>query len=72
MMNCAVLDREGSSPGIKVGTVAENGLLQSDAAKLVTGASQLLEVGIPLRIYMSGRVRKGKKKDATGTCKRLL
>lgn len=42
MMNCAVLNREGSSPGIKVGTVAENGLLQSDAAKLVTGASQLL------------------------------
>jgi len=34
MMNFrAVLYREGSSPGIKVGTEAENGLLQSDAAK---------------------------------------
>lgn len=41
MMNFhAVLYREGSFPGIKVGTEAENGLLQSDAAKLVTGTSQ--------------------------------
>ena len=42
MMNfCAALDREGSSSGIKVGTEEENGLQQSDAAKLVTDTSQL-------------------------------
>lgn len=41
MMNfCAVLDREGNSSGIKVGTEVENGLLQSDFSKLVTGTSQ--------------------------------
>lgn len=60
---CAVLDREGSSSGIKVGTEAENGLLLSDAAKLVAGTFQLWRKASLQRIHMSGRVgKKGEKK----------
>lgn len=64
MMNFyAVLDREGSSSGIKVGTEAENGLLLSDAAKLVAGTFQLWRKASLQRIHMSGRVgKRGKKR----------